>query len=121
MPVFFVVVLRSFKVKPVTMKVDETPADTPYASVDMSRHRSTHRRCRVGRAVLDLGACTMAPRYQRPAAPVPAVYEHSETAAQPVAAIPAADIGWRDFFPDAELQDLIGARSPTIATCASPR
>jgi multidrug efflux pump len=32
-PVFFVVVLRRFKVKPVTMKVDETPADTPYASL----------------------------------------------------------------------------------------
>jgi multidrug efflux pump len=32
-PVFFVVVLRRFKVKPVTMKVDETPADTPYASI----------------------------------------------------------------------------------------
>ncbi len=31
-PVFFVVVLRYFKVKPNTMKVDETPADTPYAS-----------------------------------------------------------------------------------------
>ncbi len=31
-PVFFVVVLRRFKVKPVTMKVEETPADTPYAS-----------------------------------------------------------------------------------------
>jgi len=31
-PVFFVVVLSRFKVKPVTMKVDETPADTPYAS-----------------------------------------------------------------------------------------
>jgi multidrug efflux pump len=32
-PLFFVVVLRRFKVKPVTMKVDETPADTPYASI----------------------------------------------------------------------------------------
>ena len=31
-PVFFVVVLRKFKVQPTTMKVDETPADTPYAS-----------------------------------------------------------------------------------------
>jgi len=30
-PVFFVVILRYFKVKPVTMKVDETPADAPYA------------------------------------------------------------------------------------------
>ena len=29
-PVFFVVILRGFKVKPVTMKVDETPADAPY-------------------------------------------------------------------------------------------
>jgi multidrug efflux pump len=31
-PVFFVVVLRRFHVKPVTMKIDETPADVPYAS-----------------------------------------------------------------------------------------
>jgi multidrug efflux pump len=31
-PVFFVVILRYFKVKPVTMKVDETPADEPFAS-----------------------------------------------------------------------------------------
>jgi len=30
-PVFFVVILRYFKVKPVTMKVDEIPADAPYA------------------------------------------------------------------------------------------
>jgi multidrug efflux pump len=32
-PVFFVVVLRYFKVKPTIMKVDDTPADTPYASI----------------------------------------------------------------------------------------
>jgi multidrug efflux pump len=31
-PVFFVVVLRYFKVKPVTMKVDEATADEPFAS-----------------------------------------------------------------------------------------
>jgi multidrug efflux pump len=31
-PVFFVVVLRMFKVKPVTMKVEEAQADVPYAS-----------------------------------------------------------------------------------------
>ncbi|HTU66676.1 MAG TPA: efflux RND transporter permease subunit [Steroidobacteraceae bacterium] len=31
-PVFFVVILRRFKVKPTVMKIDETPADTPYAS-----------------------------------------------------------------------------------------
>jgi multidrug efflux pump len=32
-PVFFVVVLRRFHVSRVEMKVDETPADTPYASI----------------------------------------------------------------------------------------
>ena len=31
-----------------------------------------------------------------------------------------ADIGWRDFFPDPVLQQLIASRWPTIATCASP-
>ena len=31
-PVFFVVVLKRFHVRPVTMKVEETPADVPYAS-----------------------------------------------------------------------------------------
>ena len=31
-PVFFVVILQKFKVKPVTMKVDEAPADEPFAS-----------------------------------------------------------------------------------------
>ena len=54
-----------------------------------------------------LGACTMAPKYQRPAAPVPAAYESTDTAA---AAAPASEIGWKEFFPDPELQDLI-ARS----------
>ena len=50
-----------------------------------------------------LGACTLAPRYQRPAAPVPAAFE----APTSESASPAADIGWTQFFPDAELQDLI--------------
>jgi multidrug efflux system outer membrane protein len=59
-----------------------------------------------------LGACTMVPRYQRPEAPVPAVYESGENGAQPVAAIPASalpasEIGWKEFFPDTELQGLI--------------
>ena len=31
-PVFFVVVLRYFKVKPETMKIEDTPADEPFAS-----------------------------------------------------------------------------------------
>jgi multidrug efflux system outer membrane protein len=53
-----------------------------------------------------LGACTMAPRYHRPDAPVPVNYEGAEAAAAD--AVPAAEIGWKEFFPDPELQDLIG-------------
>ncbi len=52
-----------------------------------------------------LSACTMAPHYDRPASPAPASYENVETANADVA---AAEIGWKDFFPDAELRDLIG-------------
>ena len=51
-----------------------------------------------------LSACTMAPRYERPAAPVPASYENVEAAPVPV---PASDIGWHEFFPDPDLQALI--------------
>jgi multidrug efflux system outer membrane protein len=52
-----------------------------------------------------LGACTLAPRYEQPAAPVPAAYEQQAEPAAPT--IPAAEIGWREFFPDSELQALI--------------
>ena len=52
-----------------------------------------------------LTACTMAPKYQRPAAPVAATYESADQA-QPAQV--AADVGWKEFFPDAELRDLIG-------------
>jgi multidrug efflux system outer membrane protein len=55
-----------------------------------------------------LTACTMAPRYQRPAAPVPVAYENVAAAA-PTATIPASEIGWKEFFPDADLQALIAA------------
>ncbi|RDK04562.1 efflux transporter outer membrane subunit [Paraburkholderia lacunae] len=71
--------------------------------------------------------CTMAPKYERPAAPVPGafpaggVYETQPGATQPVTTgqpgasgaarsangQAAADIGWRDFFVDARLQRLI--------------
>jgi len=48
-----------------------------------------------------LGACTLEPHYQRPPAPVPAV--QGGTASDAI----AADIGWREFFPDPQLQQLI--------------
>ncbi|HET9475693.1 MAG TPA: efflux transporter outer membrane subunit [Steroidobacteraceae bacterium] len=52
-----------------------------------------------------LSACTLAPHYEQPAAPVPATYENPE--ATPATAIPASETGWKEFFPDPELQDLI--------------
>ena len=62
-----------------------------------------------------LAACTMAPNYEQPAAPVPVVYEQqavpasaTPASATPASATPASEIGWREFFPDAELQALIG-------------
>ncbi|SAL72122.1 RND efflux system outer membrane lipoprotein [Caballeronia arvi] len=65
-------------------------------------------------AVLASG-CTMAPKYERPAAPVTANFPTDGVyATQPGAAgarsaggVAAADIGWRDFFVDARLQQVI--------------
>lgn len=52
-----------------------------------------------------LSACTLAPKYEQPTSPAPMAYENVEAAA---AAVPASEIGWKEFFPDAELRDLIG-------------
>jgi outer membrane protein, multidrug efflux system len=49
-----------------------------------------------------LSACTLEPPYHRPPAPVPAL-PSGGAAGGPV----AADIGWREFFPDPQLQQLI--------------
>jgi outer membrane protein, multidrug efflux system len=54
-----------------------------------------------------VSACTLAPRYTQPAAPVPAEYEATPAAKAEVATVPAAEIGWHEFFPDPELQDLL--------------
>lgn len=51
-------------------------------------------------SLLALSACTMAPRYERPVAPV--VLDQVEQAATQ-----AADIGWRDFYQNQQLQTLI--------------
>ena len=48
-----------------------------------------------------LPACTLEPHYHRPPAPVPALPGGT------AAGTAAADIGWREFFPDAQLQQLI--------------
>jgi outer membrane protein TolC len=48
-----------------------------------------------------LGACTFEPHYHRPPAPVPALPGGT------AGGTAAADIGWRAFFPDPQLQELI--------------
>jgi outer membrane protein, multidrug efflux system len=49
--------------------------------------------------------CSLAPRYQRPAAPVAAEWTPAEAASP--AATPAADLGWRDVFGDERMQALV--------------
>ena len=53
-----------------------------------------------------LTACTLAPTYERPVAPVSADYEN---VAASTSAVPASEIGWREFFPDPDLQGLIAS------------
>jgi outer membrane protein, multidrug efflux system len=52
-----------------------------------------------------LSACTMEPHYKRPAAPVPATW--ASTAAASGNTRPATETGWRQFFPDPNMQRLI--------------
>ncbi|MGF6922378.1 efflux transporter outer membrane subunit [Paraburkholderia sp. 40] len=74
-----------------------------------------HSLIAVAVALLATG-CTLAPHYQRPAAPVTAtfptggVYDQQPGAqgARSANSQAAADIGWRDFFVDPRLQQLIG-------------
>lgn len=61
-------------------------------------------------AVLALSGCTLAPKYSRPAAPVPpdwpsgAAYKDSEGAA----GVPIApELGWQEFFTEAKLKQII--------------
>jgi multidrug efflux system outer membrane protein len=65
----------------------------------------------VGVAIIPAG-CTLAPKYTRPAAPVPAewpsgaAYTSTQTAAN---ALQATELGWQEFFSDQKLQGLIEA------------
>ena len=52
---------------------------------------------------VSLGACTLEPHYDRPPPPVPPL----QAGAQGANAQAATDIGWREFFPDPQLQELI--------------
>jgi len=56
-------------------------------------------------AAAALAACSMAPKYDRPAAPVPGSWPYPSA----VSGTQAADVDWRAFFADARLQRLIAA------------
>ncbi|WP_114809177.1 efflux transporter outer membrane subunit [Paraburkholderia kururiensis] len=79
-----------------------------------------HKHALIAAAVAFLAAgCTMAPRYERPAAPVApsfptgGVYETqpgmggTSTNGRSASGATATDIGWRDFFVDPRLQRLV--------------
>lgn len=58
-------------------------------------------------AALLLGGCTLMPKYERPALPVPDSFQ-TEASVQPAAAAPTtADLHWQDFFTDARLRSII--------------
>ncbi|MGF7188213.1 multidrug efflux system outer membrane protein [Robbsia andropogonis] len=64
-------------------------------------------------AVAVLAACNLTPKYHRPAAPVPSGYPTGETydtqpTSQSATQVPAADLGWNEFFTDPQLKVLIG-------------
>jgi multidrug efflux system outer membrane protein len=82
-------------------------------SIAMSRSASLRRSAlrRTAAAALAglLAACnTMAPRYERPAAPVASTFPAAPASA-PGAGAPAAAQPWRAFFTDARLDQLIAA------------
>ncbi|HWQ92510.1 MAG TPA: efflux transporter outer membrane subunit [Clostridia bacterium] len=66
----------------------------------------------LGGTAVVLAGCTMAPKYEQPAAPVPAqwptgpAYGETATDGTNVASIP--DLRWQEFFTDAGLQQAIG-------------
>lgn len=57
--------------------------------------------------IVALSGCGMIPTYQRPALPVPATYAVAGPA-RPADAVAAADIGWRAFFADERLRQVLG-------------
>jgi multidrug efflux system outer membrane protein len=65
------------------------------------------RRAALGLLVSALAGCSLAPRYQRPEAPVAQDWPASEEDAARAGATPASDLGWREVFGDARLQELV--------------
>jgi multidrug efflux system outer membrane protein len=83
----------------------------PRKDIEMLKHSLI-----AAAVALFAAGCTMAPKYERPAAPVDqtfptgGIYDRQPDAASPGGAAqakPAVDIGWRDFFVDARLQQIV--------------
>lgn len=53
-------------------------------------------------ALVFMGACSMAPTYERPAAPVAPAWQNAAASGKA-----AADTGWREYFTDNRLRDVI--------------
>ena len=58
-------------------------------------------------AALCLAGCTLAPKYTRPAAPVPSELPDAGSSAVSAAGPAAAELQWREFFADEKLRKLI--------------
>ena len=84
---------------------DMTPSRA--AGVRMRGPRRSLRLALSALAVAALSACSMVPKYERPAAPVEAQYPALAPAA--AAGVPSgADLAWREFVGDARLREVAG-------------
>jgi multidrug efflux system outer membrane protein len=65
-------------------------------------------RCALAAAAAVVASCSLAPRYERPQAPVPDAWPAgAPPPPAPEGAAPAAELGWRDVFGDPRLQALL--------------
>ena len=69
--------------------------------------RNFHYRLLPIAVALVLAGCSLSPDYTRPAAPVPQTYPNASEGLQDENAVPAAELGWRQFFRDPQLKALI--------------
>ena len=72
-----------------------------------------YRHLMCGATALAVAGCALQPVYHRPGAPVGGAYPTGPAYKDPAGGagattLPAADIGWRNFLPDARLQRLVG-------------
>lgn len=67
----------------------------------------TRRHLLLPLPALLLSACTLAPTYERPPAPVPASWSQADATSATTAQKPAAQLAWQDLVNDARLRDVI--------------